>query len=94
MKSDGFDLAAQWRRSGIDHMTAAELVTLRAYLAAKKPAKRIRELFPSGDSIIEPPIDAAWNALGRRPTAAEYRALAALCQEAASYCEREARRKL
>ncbi len=87
---DGFDLADQMRRSGVEWMSPAEVETLRAYLAAMTPQKRIRAIFTDGAAVIEGPIDEAWGILGRRPTAEEYKELAAVCRSAVRYCEREA----
>ena len=78
------------RCSGVDNLSQSELVTLRAWMSTLDDNARVRVVFPHGDSIIERPIDKLWEALGRRPTAGEYHALAKLCQEMKAYCLREA----
>lgn len=98
MSRDGFDLAAEMRRSeterlGVRGMEATDLATLRAYLRKMGPQKRVREVYTDGCSLSDPAVDRIWNVLGRMPTAAEFRELAKILREAAANCEKRAKRK-
>ena len=90
LRAAAFGLADQLRRCGPDDLAPSELVTLRAWMSTLEDEARVRVVFPSGDSIIEGPIDRLWDTLGRQPTAGEYRALAKIGRETAVYCEEAA----
>ena len=94
MDEPGEALADEARRCGIEHMTPEQLKALRAYLRKLRPKTRVRALQRHGDGLAEHEIDRVWSILDRRPTAAELRELEALFREAATYCAREAKRKL
>lgn len=87
---DPFDIGAQLRRNGVEHMSEEDKAIFRAYLEKLTPRKRVRERYQGGASFVEEEIDELWNLFGRRPTSAEYLALVPLLQEAIEYCTREA----
>lgn len=90
MSADPFDIAAQLRRSGVEHLSEEDKATFRAHLETLSPRKRVRERYIGGASFVEEEIDELWNLFGRRPTSAEYLALVPLLQEAIEYCRKEA----
>ncbi len=89
----GEDIAEVARRSGIDNVSDDDRRTMRSWLARLRPARRIVEAFGHGDRAAERVIDEVWGILGRRPTSAEYSALAAMFREAAEKCEADAKQK-
>ena len=84
-------LASRSQTEGIEWFTTSELAILREHLESLSPDKRVRECYRFGATeIVESEVDHVWTRLGRRPTPAEYRALAELLHEAAVECEQKA----
>lgn len=90
----GRDIADLARCSGIDNVRAEDRLTMRLWLKRIRPFDRIVAVYGRGDRAAETVIDRVWDIFGRRPTSAEYRALAVMFREAADKCEADAGRKL
>jgi preprotein translocase subunit Sss1 len=78
-------LVARSQTEGIEWFSASELALLREHLESLNPDARVRACYHFGATrIAEMEVDHVWTRLARKPTRAEYLALAELLHEAAA----------